>query len=158
MSDHAAISSGRAGRRAHLRHGLAWVGLCLALAAHVADEALAGSLNLYGPAALALNRHVPYPQPPDFAPEVWLTLAVETIIVLLMLAPFVFYGARWTAVLSYPFAVVAFFYGLSHPAGSLYFSTAVPGLYTSPLLLAGAAALLLSVHRVQGCERSGVDQ
>jgi hypothetical protein len=154
MLDHAAISSGRAGRRVHLWHGLAWVGLCLCLATHIADEALAGRSKLYGPAALSLGRHVPWPQPPDFAPEVWLTVAVEAVVVLLMLAPFVFYGARWAAALSYPFAVVAFFYGLSHPAGSLYFSTAVPGLYTSPLLLAGAAFLLLSVHRVQARERS----
>lgn len=154
MSDHAAISSGRAGRRFRLGHGLAWVGLCLCLAAHIADEAFAGRSKLYGPAALALGRHVPWPQPPDFAPEVWLTLAVEAVVLLLMLAPFFFCGARWAAALSYPFAVIAFFYGLSHPAGSLYFSMAVPGLYTSPLLLASAVFLLLSVHRVQTSERS----
>jgi hypothetical protein len=158
MSGHAALSPGPAGRRAHLRHGLAWVGLCLALAAHVADEALANFTRLYSPAALALGRHVPYPQPPDFAPEVWLTVGVESVIILLMLAPFVFYGARWAAALSHPFAVVAFFYGLSHPAGSVYFSTAVPGLYTSPLLLAGAAYLLVAVHRVQEGRPGGIDQ
>ena len=154
MSDHAAISSGRAERGVHVRHGLAWVGLCLCLATHLADEAFAGRSKLYGPAALALGRHVPWPQPPDFAPEVWLTVAVEAVVVLLMLAPFVFCGARWAAALSYPFAVVAFFYGLSHPAGSLYFSMAVPGLYTSALLLVGAAVLLVSVHRVQARGRS----
>ena len=35
--------------------GIAWVQLCLALAAHVTDEALTGFLSVYNPTVLALQ-------------------------------------------------------------------------------------------------------
>lgn len=153
MSSRGPTPARRTELRAAFRHGLAWVGLCLALAAHIADEALGVFFSLYDPATRSLGQHLPFLQLPAFTFEVWLTIAVEAVIVLLILSPFAFCGARWMATLSYPFAVVTCFNGLSHVAASAFLLRAVPGLYTSPLLLAGAGGLLLSVHRLESENR-----
>jgi hypothetical protein len=81
--------------------------------------------------------------------RVWLTGLVEAIIVLLALSPFAFYGKRWMTTLSFPFALVMLFNGLLHIAGAIHFRRIVPGLFSSPLLLAGATYLLVSTHKAQ---------
>lgn len=135
--------------RLRVRHGLAWVALCLALAVHVTDEALTGFLPFYNSNVLAVREHLPFLRLPTFTFEVWLTGLVEAIIVLLALSPFAFYGKRFMATLSFPFALVMLFNGLLHVAGAIYFGRLVPGLFSSPLLLAGATYLLVTTHGAQ---------
>lgn len=123
------------------RHGLAWVLLTLALALHVADEAFNDFLSLYNPAARAVRAAVPFLPLPTFTFESWLSGLILAIVVLLALTPVVIKGARWTVFFSYFFAIFMVINGLGHMAGSIYLREPMPGVYSSPLLLAAAAFL-----------------
>ena len=75
--------------------GIAWVLLCLALAAHVTDEALTGFLSVYNPTVLALQAKLGFWPMPTFEFRGWLTGLIVAVLLLLALSPFVFRGARW---------------------------------------------------------------
>ena len=75
--------------------GIAWVQLCLALAAHVTDEALTGFLSVYNPTVLALQAKLGFWLMPTFEFREWLTGLIVAVLLLLALSPFVFRGARW---------------------------------------------------------------
>ena len=126
-----------------VRHrGFAWVALCLSFAAHVVDETLTNFLSVYNPAVQAIRKHIPYLPLPTFTFEVWLAGLCLAVVVLLALTPFAFRGARWMALLSYPYGAIMFLNGLQHFAGSIYLGRAMPGVYSAPLLL-GASSYLL---------------
>jgi hypothetical protein len=60
--------------------------------------------------------------------------------------------------ISYFVAIVMLFNGIQHLIASVYLQRAAPGVYSSPLLLAAAAYLLVSVRRYwqrPSNERSG---
>lgn len=128
-------------------HGWAWVALSLALAVHVTDEALTGFLSVYNPAAAAIRRYVPFLPLPVFTFRVWLAGLIVAAILLLVLSSFAFRGARWTRLLSYPFAVLMLFNGLGHLIGSFYLRQPMPGVYSAPLLLAGSVWLILTARQ-----------
>src|SRR5574337_441938 len=121
---------GEATRRAAQRHGQAWVALCLALAAHVTDEALTNLLSVYNPAAQAIRRQLRFPPVPVFTFKVWLTGLIVAVILLLSLSLFAFRGARWMVPLSYVFGLLMLVNGLGHFAGSLYLRRPMPGVYS----------------------------
>jgi uncharacterized protein with HXXEE motif len=123
-------------------YGLAWVALCLALAVHVADEALTGFLSVYNPAARAIRERLPFLPLPTFTFEVWLTGLILAVLLLLSLSPFAFQGARWMVPLSYAFGVMMFANGLQHIVASIYMRRAMPGVYSAPVLLGSSACLL----------------
>jgi hypothetical protein len=129
------------------RFGMAWIGLTLALAVHVADEALTGFLAVYNPTVQAIRRLVPLLPLPVFTFRLWLSLLVAAVCVLLALSVFSFRGARWMVPLAYVFGVVMLGNGLVHLAGSGYLRRPMPGVYSSPLLLAGAVYLLSRARR-----------
>src|SRR5262245_33584900 len=127
--------------------GLAWVSLCLALAVHVFDEAMTDFLSVYNPTVQAIRqRFLLFPMP-VFTFKVWLTGLIAAIIILLLLSPFAFRQKEWIKRVSYPFAVLMLLNGLGHVAGSFYLGRLAPGVYSSPLLLAGSIYLLWSVRR-----------
>jgi hypothetical protein len=127
--------------------GWAWVSLCLALAVHVFDEAMTDFLSVYNPAVQAIRQRFPLFPMPIFTYEVWLTGLIAAIAILLLLAPFAFRQRGWIRLLSYPFAVLMLLNGLGHITGSFYLGRLAPGVYSSPLLLAGSIYLLWSVRR-----------
>lgn len=123
-------------------YGFAWLALCLALAVHVADEALTDFLSVYNPVARAIRHRVPFLPVPTFSFGVWLGGLILGTILLLCLTPFAFRGATWMKPLSTLFGVVMIGNALLHLGGSLYFRRAMPGLISSPLLFASALYLL----------------
>jgi len=129
------------------RFGMAWVGLTLALAVHVADEALTGFLALYNPSVQTIRRLVPFLPLPVFTFRLWLSVLVAAVCVLLALSVFSFRGARWMVLLGYVFGPIMLGNGLAHLAGSVYLRRPMPGVYSSPLLLAGAVYLLSRARR-----------
>ncbi|MEW6208851.1 MAG: HXXEE domain-containing protein [Acidobacteriota bacterium] len=131
-------------RTSTFAHGLAW--LCLALAAHAADEALTDFLSVYNPAAHWIREKFYLPLP-IFTFEMWIGGLIAAIIALLSLSAFAFRGAKWMRTLSYVFALVMLANGLLHIAGSIYLGRWMPGVYSSPLLLAAAINLLVAVRR-----------
>jgi uncharacterized protein with HXXEE motif len=127
--------------------GWAWMSLCLALAAHVFDEAMTDFLSVYNPTVQAIRQKFQFFPMPVFTFEVWLTGLIAAIIILLLLAPFAFRQRGWIRLLSYPFAILMLLNGLGHIAGSFYLGRLAPGVYSAPLLLAGSIYQLWSVRR-----------
>ena len=129
------------------RHWVAWMALCGALAVHVADEALTDFLALYNPSVLAIRERYPSLPLPTFTFEGWLSLLIFAIIALTAASFFVWHG-RWAMrPISYVFAGLMLLNGLLHIAGSFYMGTFMPGVYSSPLLLAAAIALIVYTYR-----------
>jgi len=137
------------GRVVARRFGWAWVGLALSLGVHVADEALTDFLSVYNPAVEAIRQRVPWIPLPTFTFPVWLAGLVLLVSVLLLLSPCAFRGARWMVWLAYPLGVIMVLNGVGHLAGSIYLGRPMPGVYSSPLLLAAAAFLLIRARKVQ---------
>ena len=128
------------GRR---RHWLAWMALCVALAIHVADEALTGFLDLYNPAVLAIREKYPLISLPTFTFDIWLSLLIFAVVMLSAVSYFVWKGKWAMRPISHVFAVFMLINGLAHIAISIYMRELMPGVYSSPLLLAASIALII---------------
>lgn len=133
-----------------VRHAAAWVGLCLAFAIHVADEALTDFLSFYNPAVRSIRDRVPWLPLPAFSFEVWLGGLIIAVIVLSSLTVLILRGARGTKSLSYVFGLLMLANGLFHIAGSLQIGRLLPGTYSAPLLLIASLFLIVTVHRQPG--------
>jgi hypothetical protein len=129
------------------KHGFAWIALCLALAVHVIDETLTDFLSVYNPVVQAIRSKLPILLLPTFSFAVWLSGLIFAILLLLSLSIFVFRGAKWMMPLSYVFAIIMLLNGMLHVAGSFYLGRMMPGVYSSPLLLAGSFYLLVCLHK-----------
>lgn len=130
-----------------VRHAAAWIALCLALAVHVADEALTGFLSVYNPAVISIRERLPWAPLPTFTFEVWFGGLIVAVIVLSSLTALVLRGARLMTPLSYAFGALMLANGLLHIAGSLRLGRAMPGAYSAPLLLGASVYLLFTVNR-----------
>ena len=137
------------------RHWLAWMGLCAALAVHVADEALTNYLDLYNPAVLNVRERYAWLLGrytwllPTFTFEVWLSLLIFAVVVLVGLSFLVWKGKWAMRPISYVFAGVMLANGLLHIAFSVYTQEFMSGVYTSPLLLAASIALIAATRAHQ---------
>lgn len=129
--------------------GFAWIGLCLALAIHVADEAATDFLSVYNPVASRIREQLPWLPVPVFTFSAWLSGLIAVIVVLLMLSPFAFRGARWLRPLAYFFAILMIGNAVGHTAGSFYLGRLMPGVISSPLLLAAAVFLLVALGKTR---------
>lgn len=145
MSD--APSSALQSDRSIRRHGWAWVALTLALAVHVADEALTDFLSFYNPMVTSLRARLGWFPMPAFRFDAWLTGLITAVIVLLLLSVLVFRGSRFMVYASYAYGVLMLLNGLGHSLGSLYFGRLLPGAYSSPLLLVTSVWLLVCAAR-----------
>jgi Protein of unknown function with HXXEE motif len=118
--------------------------LCGALAVHVADEALTDFLALYNPAVLGIRERYQWLWLPTFTFRTWLALLVFAVVALVAVSWFVWRG-RWAMrPISHVFAAVMLLNGLLHIAGSIYTGKFMPGVYSSPLLLAASVFLIAS--------------
>ena len=135
----------RTSKRDRLRrpHWLAWITLCGALAIHVADEALTDFLAVYNPAALSIRDRYPSLPVPVFTFETWLAWLIFAVVALVASSYFVWRG-RWAMrPIAYVFAGFMLLNGLLHIAGSIYLGTFMPGVYSSPLLIAASILLII---------------
>jgi len=125
------------------------VGLALSLGVHVADEALTDFLSVYNPAVEAIRQRVPWIPLPTFTFPIWLAGLLLLVSVLLLFSLYAFRGARWMVWLAYLLGVIMVLNGVGHLAGSIYLGRPMPGVYSSPLLLAAAAFLLIQARKAQ---------
>jgi hypothetical protein len=130
--------------------GHAWVALTLALAAHVADEALTGFLSVYNPIVQTLRARYAWFPMPTFEFREWLIGLSVAVAVLLLMSRLAYDGSRMARIAAYPYAVLMVINGLGHLAGSMYFGYWMPGATTAPLLLAASVWLLTAVRQPQG--------
>ena len=128
--------------RSRRRHWLAWMALCGALAVHITDEALTGFLDWYNPTVRAVREKYPLIPLPTFTFEIWLSLLICAVVMLVAASYFVWKG-RWAMrPISHVFAVFMLVNGLLHIAQSIYMRELMPGVYTSPLLIVASIALI----------------
>jgi hypothetical protein len=125
---------------------------------HVVDEALTDFLSVYNPTVLALRAQTRWLPLPTFSFELWLAGLILANVVLLLLSPYAFRGARWMRPLAYGFAVIMILNGVGHVLGtiagqtvaSVRFPRPMPGFYSSPFLLVAAIYLLSRLRRSAG--------
>ena len=144
------------------RLGIAWVGMCIAFAAHVVDEASTNFLSVYNPTVLEARRRVAWFPMPPFGFREWLGGLVVVVVFLLLLSPFAFRGARAIRPLAYVFAAIMLLNGIGHTAftvlgrtfESIRFARPAPGFYSSPLLLVASVYLLVQLRKTTEAPRS----
>ena len=129
--------------------GVAWIFLSLALTLHVIDEALTDFLSVYNPAVQAIRKRFPFLPLPIFTFRVWLAGLCLGILVAFGLSFLAFRGSRLAIVVAYPVAVLMFANGIGHIVASLYRRRAMPGVYSSPLLVAASAYLFCCAQVVR---------
>jgi hypothetical protein len=122
------------------RFGFAWIVLSVALSLHVA-EALTDFLSLYNPAVQAIRKRFPFLRLPLFTFRVWLAGLCLGIFVAFALSFLAFRGNHLAIVIAYPVAILMLANGLGHMLASLYRHRMMPGVYSSPLLIAASAYL-----------------
>ena len=128
------------------RHWLAWMILCAALALHVLDEAVTDFLGVYNPIFHAIREQHPLIMLPIFSFNTWLSLLIFAVVALAGVSVLVWKG-RWAMrPISYVFAAVMLTNGLFHIAHSIYLEKLMPGVYTSPLLLAASIVLVAATR------------
>jgi len=76
------------------------------------------------------------------------------VLILFLLSPLVFAGRTSLRYVSYGLSILMILNGLGHISASLYWGTLAPGVYSSPVLLLAAVALLASTFQA-GRESSG---
>jgi hypothetical protein len=129
------------------RWWLAWNLLTLAFALHFIDEALNDFLSIYNLMAEKLRDYLPSIPWPTVTFTTWMTIVVTAIVVLFALSIFILRGVGWMRPISYVYAVVMLANGLLHLAVSIYTASFMPGVLSSPLLLAASVYLLFCIPR-----------
>ncbi len=122
--------------------GIAWVALALAVALHVADEALSGFLPFYNGVVEALRESAPWVPLPTFTFPVWLAGLSVGVTLLLALSPLAFDGRRGLRPVAYFLGILMVANALGHMAASVYLRQLAPGVLSSPILFAAAVMLL----------------
>lgn len=138
----AAVVDGRSGR-----FGRAWVALTLSLAAHVADEALTGFLDVYNPIVRSLRERYAWFPMPVFVFEWWLAGLCALVILLLAMSPLAFRRSRYVRIAAAPYAAIMLLNGAGHLVGSVYLQRWAPGATTAPLLIAASLWLFATARR-----------
>jgi hypothetical protein len=130
----------------------------VALAIHVADEALTGFLSVYNPTVLALRARFGFWPMPTFEFREWLTGLILAIALLGLLSQFAFRNARWIRPILYFCAVVTGIANalghtvatiLGHTVNTVRFERPAPGFYSSPLLLIVSIYALVQLRQTQ---------
>jgi hypothetical protein len=132
---------------AALLFGRAWLALAVALAVHVTDEALTDFLAVYNPMVLKIRARLPWIPLPRFSFRVWIVGLAAGITLLFLLTPVAYHGSRWIVVVAVPLSLLMVGNGLGHVGASIYRRRFMPGVYSSPFLV--AASLLVLIHALR---------
>ncbi len=129
--------------------GRPWVVLCMLLVVHLADEAMTDFLSVYNPAVMELRQKLGFPWLPTFTFGTWIGLLTLGVVSLLALSPLAYRARRGFVPVGYAFAVMMLLNGMGHLGVSLWRHEWVSGVYTSPLVLAGALYLWASLRNLK---------
>lgn len=134
--------------------GLAWILLCLAFCAHVADEALTGFLGVYNPTVIAMHARFGWFPLPTLEFRQWLAGLIVANLILLALTPLAYRNTRGLRPLAYFYAGVMLLNGMGHTVFtvlgrtvvSVQFPRPAPGFYSSPILLVTSIYLFMRLR------------
>lgn len=146
-----------ASRPPNSAQGIAWILFALSIGLHVTDEALTHFLSVYNPTVIAMRQKLGWWPMPVFDFQTWLGGLILFVIVLLLLSPFVFRGARWMRPIAYFLIVIMVGNAIAHigfsilgrTVNSVRFTRPAPGFYSSPFLLATSIYLLFQLRRTR---------
>ena len=127
--------------------GRPWLALCFCLTVHVAEEAFTGFLPFYSDATRAVSEIFPYVTSPSLVLAASMWMSVAFVAILTALVPFAYRGASWMRVATIGVALVALANVSGHIGGSLLVGSALPGVYTTPLLAVVGVYALVSAWR-----------
>jgi hypothetical protein len=127
--------------------GWAWISLAAALALHVWDEAAHDFLGVYNPTVQSIRERLPFLPLPTFTYNAWLAGLIAGVALLLVLSYWAFRNARRLRIAGCVLATLMLLNGLGHFAGSLYMRDWMPGVYSSPFLIAASLAVLAAARR-----------
>jgi uncharacterized protein with HXXEE motif len=130
------------------RLGRAWVALTLSLAAHVADEALTGFLDVYNPIVRSVRDRFAWFPMPTFTFEVWIAGLCVAVAALFALSPLAFRRSALARIAAYPYAALMALNGVGHLVGSVYLHRWAPGTTTAPLLIATSVWLAVAAAQM----------
>ncbi len=128
--------------------GIAWLSLAAALAVHVIDEALTDFLSVYNPTVLRIRARFPLFPLPVFSFRVWISGLIAGVLLLFLLSPLAFRGVRWIIVAALPLSVMMIANGCGHIGSSIYKKRYLPGVYSSPVLIAASAFTFIYALRL----------
>lgn len=124
------------------RWAMAWAAMAVAVGLHVTEEALTGFLPRYNALVLSIRESYWWFPFPTFTFRVWLGGLVLGVLTLFALTPLVLKGYAWLRYLSYFLGVLMIANALAHVTASILIHDVAPGVYSSPILLVAAIALL----------------
>ena len=127
--------------------GRPWLALCFCLTVHIAEEAFTGFLPFYSDATRAVSEIFPYVTSPSLVLAASMWLSVAFVAILTALLPFAYRGASWMRVATIGVALIALANVSGHIGGSLLVGSALPGVYTTPLLAVAGVYALVSAWR-----------
>ena len=123
----------------------AWLTLSLVLALHVAEEVMNGTLAFYRGLSDFVMDYMPFVKLPPFRYEVWLVDLIGASLLLIAMTWLVHRRRGPMRLASYVVATFAAANGMMHILMSMAAQQLLPGVVTSPLILAAALFLLLSI-------------
>ena len=135
------------------RWGQAWVFLALAIALHVADEAITGFLPLYNSIVGSLRETWSWIPLPTFSFRVWLAGLAAGVLVILGISPLIFAGKTYLRPVAFGLGVLMVANALVHIGASIYLRTLAPGVLSSPILLLAALSVLTTTVRYRESAR-----
>lgn len=129
------------------RWGHAWNLLTVTLVLHVVDEARHDFLSFYNAISLNIREYLSWLPWPMFTYPVWIVTISTSIAILFGLSIFVYKGVGLMRYISYLYAVLMIVNGSAHIIMSIYNSSLIPGVMSSPLLQAAGVYLICSIPR-----------
>ena len=123
----------------------AWFALTAGLALHVADEAANDFLAVYNPNAARIREVLPFLPVPVFTYTSWLAALATAVAVLLALTACVVRAQRWTVAAGYLYGTIMLLNGIAHASASVFLGRLMPGVLSSPLVVAAALVLLTAI-------------
>jgi cation transport ATPase len=137
-----------------IRWAISWACLAAALGLHVADEALNGFLPMYNSVIESMRATYGWVPFPTFTFPVWLGGLITLVVLLFALTPLVLRGYRWLRGLSYFLGILMIANAIGHISISIWLGDFAPGVYSSPLLLLAAVALLMTAFQSRHSRQS----
>jgi hypothetical protein len=128
---------------------ISWACLAGALGIHVADEALTGFLPFYNSIITSLRDTYGWVPFPTFTFGVWIGGLITGVLILFAMTLLVFRGHRWLKGLSWFLGILMIVNALGHFLMSMWLGEFAPGVYSSPILLAAAIALIVTTRQTR---------
>jgi len=130
------------------RNVAAWLLMISVLGIHAFEESMTGFLPFYTQSVMTLRERLGFFPAPIFSYRVWFGGLITIIILCYFLTLFVARGGKVIRTVTTVFGVLMVGNALIHLVGSVYSGRVIPGMWSSPFIL--AAALFLIIQGLRG--------